>query len=97
MAVRSCGSSGTPFVEPTAFWLGDGGIASPRRGGRPAPLLRVAPGMGGRRRGAGEDMFDSIRSAPSGRRSVGSLVMMETGCGDYLTAMECCQSSESEY
>lgn len=35
------------------FWLGDGGIARPRRGVRAPPL---EPGMGGRRRGTGEDM-----------------------------------------
>lgn len=35
---------------------GDGGMARPRRGTRVPLLLRLAPGIGGRRRGAGEDM-----------------------------------------
>ena len=42
------------------FWLGDGGIASPRRGVR-VPL-RFAPGIGGRRRGAGDDMVLGLSS-----------------------------------
>lgn len=40
-----------PEWPPTGFTLGEGGMASPRRG--PAPPLR-APGMAGRRRGTGE-------------------------------------------
>ena len=39
----------------TGRTLGDGGIERPRRGGREAEFERE-PGMGGRRRGAGEDM-----------------------------------------
>jgi hypothetical protein len=36
---------------------GDGGMARPRRGTRVPLLLRLAPGIGGRKRGAGEDMI----------------------------------------
>ena len=35
------------------FWLGEGGMARPSRGVRAPPF---EPGMGGRRRGTGEDM-----------------------------------------
>lgn len=35
---------------------GDGGMAKPRRGTRVPLLLRLPPGIGGRRRGAGEDI-----------------------------------------
>ena len=37
----------------TGFWLGEGGMAKPRRGVRAPPLFReVLPGIGGRSRGA---------------------------------------------
>lgn len=42
-----------PFV--TGFWLGDAGIANPRRGVLD-PLLLRAPGTGGRSSGTGEAM-----------------------------------------
>jgi hypothetical protein len=45
---------GCPLAPPTAFTLGDGGMASPSLGVR-VPLLDLAPGMAGRRRGAGEE------------------------------------------
>ena len=48
--------SGTELLPATGFWLGDGGIASPRRGVLAPPPPRLPPGMGGRRRGAGEDI-----------------------------------------
>lgn len=38
---------------PRGLALGDGGIASPRRGARPPGL---EPGMAGRRRGTGDDI-----------------------------------------
>lgn len=51
----SGGRLGTDSVLDTAFWLGEGGIASPRRGVRGPPVL-LLPGMGGLSRGgAGED------------------------------------------
>ncbi len=55
----SCGSSGIfPFVLPlTGFIPGDGGMARPRRGTRVPLVLRLPPGIGGRRRGAAEDMI----------------------------------------
>lgn len=40
-----------PAPAPTGLTFGEGGIASPRRGVRAPPPL--APGMAGRRRGAG--------------------------------------------
>ena len=41
--------------------LGEGGIARPRRGVL-VPLLLRLPGMGGRRRGAGDDILGSLRN-----------------------------------
>lgn len=57
------GTSGmlAPLFD-TAFWLGDGGMARPRRGAR-APLL--FPGMGGRKSGAGDGEEPSVNGAPS--------------------------------
>jgi len=50
----SCGAmSVAPFM--TGRTLGDGGMERPRRGGLEAEF-DLEPGMGGRRRGAGEDM-----------------------------------------
>lgn len=49
----------------TARWCGEAGIARPKRGTLPPDCDRPAPGMGGRRRGAGEAMS---------RRSGGSTV-----------------------
>lgn len=46
----------TAAMPPTGLTLGDGGIARPSRGVR-VPLLERAPGMAGRRRGAGDDMM----------------------------------------
>lgn len=55
---RPCGMGGAmlPFASfATGRWFGEGGIDRPSDGG---PLLPGrAPGMGGRRRGAGADMF----------------------------------------
>jgi hypothetical protein len=57
--LRGCGAFnvGMPSLAPfvTGLALGDGGIERPSRGG-PLPPGR-APGIGGRRRGAGDDMF----------------------------------------
>lgn len=44
------------LLPATGFWLGEGGIASPSRGVRAPPLFRIAPGIGGRRRGTGDDI-----------------------------------------
>lgn len=49
------GNSGT-LLPATGFSLGDGGMASPRRGVLAPPLFRFAPGTGARKRGTGEDM-----------------------------------------
>ena len=38
----------------TDFWPGEGGIARPSRGARRPEFLGVLPGIGGRRRGAGD-------------------------------------------
>lgn len=46
--------SGGPAGGPTGFTFGDGGIAMPRRGVR-VPDEDRAPGIAGRRRGAGEE------------------------------------------
>ena len=51
------GMSGTVALPVTGFWLGDGGIASPRRGVLGPLLLRAPPGTGGRSRGTWEDIF----------------------------------------
>lgn len=50
-------SVGTPSVEPvtTGLAFGDAGMERPRRGVR-LPLWARPPGIGGRRRGAGDDM-----------------------------------------
>ena len=73
VARRSWGSGGraseAASVESftTGRTLGDGGIESPRRGVR-LPLADRFPGIGGRNRGAGEDilgaeyMFEPIQS-----------------------------------
>lgn len=53
----SGGTSDVPFA--TGLALGEGGMASPRRGILPALLLRE-PGIGGRRRGAGDDMAEGV-------------------------------------
>lgn len=53
----------------TGRWLGDEGIARPSRGTLP-PCWRPAPGMGGRRSGAGEDMM--ARSTSAAREGFGS-------------------------
>lgn len=61
VARRSCGGVGRarfwPSLVPftTGLACGEGGIERPRRGVR-LPLCERAPGMGGRRRGAGDDM-----------------------------------------
>jgi hypothetical protein len=52
MGVANC-STGGGFV--TGLACGDGGMERPRRGVR-TPLWARPPGMGGRRRGAGDDM-----------------------------------------
>ena len=62
VARRSCGGVGRARVRPSPLPLiglacGDGGIERPRRGVRAPPWER-APGIGGRRRGAGEDMLE---------------------------------------
>jgi hypothetical protein len=44
---------------PSGFTFGEGGMASPSRGVR-APLEERAPGMAGRRRGTGLDMFGTV-------------------------------------
>jgi hypothetical protein len=68
-----------PFVTGLAF--GDGGIERPSRGG-PLPPGR-APGMAGRRRGAGDDMFCCSRGE-------GPLLI---GCiYDMFLSQECCDS-----
>lgn len=54
--IRSWGTAGAPFWL-TGFALGLGGIARPKRGVLD-PLFARLPGIGGRRRGAGEDMLD---------------------------------------
>ena len=51
-------SSGTELVGATGFWLGEGGMARPRRGVRGPEPVRGTPGIGGRRRGTGEDMAE---------------------------------------
>lgn len=62
VARRSCGGIGRPSVGTaslapftTGLALGDAGMERPRRGVR-LPLWARPPGMGGRRRGAGDDM-----------------------------------------
>lgn len=59
-AGRGCGISGTLALLLTGLWSAEGGIARPRRGVRGPPLLRFAPGMGGRRRGTGDDMVSGL-------------------------------------
>lgn len=56
----------------TGRWLGDEGIARPSRGTLP-PCWRPAPGMGGRRSGAGEDMM--ARSTSAAREELSSATM----------------------
>lgn len=53
---------GGAAVLLTGRWLGEDGIARPSRGTLP-PCWRPAPGMGGRRSGAGEDMMARSTSA----------------------------------
>ena len=50
------GSEGAASLElfVTDFWPGEGGIAKPSRGARGPEFLGVLPGIGGRRRGAGD-------------------------------------------
>lgn len=72
VAIRSCGRAGrpegrgkgiscvacddcSPFCWLTGRAFGDGGMPNVKRGGRGPPLLREL-GMGGLRRGAGDDM-----------------------------------------
>ena len=67
VARRNCGGAGRPdggackggtpgavALLPTGRWLGEGGMARPSCGVR-APPRRLAPGTGGRRRGAGDE------------------------------------------
>lgn len=42
----------------TGLWLGEAGIARPKRGTLLPDCCRPWPGIGGRNRGAGEAMFD---------------------------------------
>lgn len=44
------------MIPLTGFMPGEGGMARPRRGTRVPLLLRLPPGIGGRKRGAGDDM-----------------------------------------
>lgn len=44
-------------MPATGFWLGEGGMASPSRGVRAPEVFRFAPGIGGRRRGTGDDIM----------------------------------------
>lgn len=53
------GREGGSALLLTGFWLGEGGIASPRRGVLGPPLLRFAPGTGGLRSGAGDGVVDT--------------------------------------
>lgn len=55
---RGC-TCGGALLSDTGFWLGEGGMASPSRGVR-APFMRFPPGMGGRRRGAGEELEEDM-------------------------------------
>lgn len=50
------GKLGIEGLSARGFWLGEGGIASPRRGVRAPPALLIPPGIGGRRSGAGEGL-----------------------------------------
>ena len=50
----SGGRAGIDGWSVSGFWLGEGGMASPRRGVRGPPALLFPPGIGGRRSGAGE-------------------------------------------
>lgn len=50
------GILGIEGLSASGFWLGEGGIASPRRGARAPPALLLPPGIGGRRSGAGEGL-----------------------------------------
>ena len=49
-------SSGTLLLDETGFWLGDGGIARPRRGVRGPEGVRRPGAIGGLRSGAGNEM-----------------------------------------
>ena len=76
----------------TGFWLGEGGIASPSRGVRVPELLRLPPGIGGRRRGTGEDIGWGSTASPSwllsgyllisseGISSTGTSGLLSSGC-----------------
>lgn len=68
--------SGMVLLPATGFWLGDGGMASPRRGVLAPPPARFPPGIGGRSRGAGEDIALDL-SISSGWLKLGSALMVE--------------------
>lgn len=50
------GRLGIEGLSVSGFWLGEGGIASPRRGVRAPPALLLPPGIGGRSSGTGEGL-----------------------------------------
>lgn len=52
------GREGGSALLFTGFWLGEGGIARPKRGVLGPPLLRLGPGTGSLKRGAGDGVVD---------------------------------------
>lgn len=83
-------AAGAPPWLPTGLAFGDGGMASPRRGG-PRPLL--APGMAGRRRGTGagpalevgREM--GVGAGATAGWAVGSMPCGAEGCSDIFVVL----------